>query len=1193
RRKPAAFQPLSPQSARPLIDHLTGIGMGGLQYFGGLLDKTFGARALRGLAAGDLREALSILPGSDTLGITDPSHAHSMDDLLTGGNALGVKVFNKNDPNKWELRDFLVPALEIAADPGTYIGLPGAALSKAGKAAAKLGKLPKGIQAGIKGFDYLAPELRAAGHADSVIDHLKALGHSVADDDVVEAVAKQGGELRARYRPVAPGTEIDDAARAAGRYIQTPAGMMEVGDATPLRGLLSFGPFGNGAWGTVGHGETARKIAGGIDQAGDFIKYSRPVRQARALFSTPAGRSVDEIAQRAHEFHGMPEVKAQEAAARDLEYRLLEQFQPLAGSAEAEKAGLRAVRQAAEGFPGEATKGLDPEALARAKAMGEQVYGEGLRHIDEAEGIGLPIADARDKYARYAPRHAVEKGGKLQYEGGQMFGVTSGANKHRKSPFRDVPGGTNQIDAWVMNPRLSGKTNAARLPVEEVRAIVHQDMLDNLAQAGVEVTDDVAAEVGKKSKEIAKWLGTVSDVHAAEGIPFYNPNIIQDIKTRGIQHARTMGAARAYHGAVGENARLIDDLLAEGHRAEDLVTVPELYEMAGLKTYATKMPLTEVEEATVRGLGFNGSKEARHLIELADMGDEAAKVAVANIPPELLDRLNAATQKGAVIQGAKALAAKHGIPLDDFIQGRANPREVLGQYALTRPDAEAMTRFMRSWIFPNEVRPVLQQFDGLQNLFKAWTYPLFPASHVRNFLGALYNNWVRGVKWGSYQDFFNAMRGGHLEDQPDLIRRLYKHGIINEGLGNLDLVGEEGAKIGSGITSRLPGSDWSGGGTFLQDVAGLGKEAVGFGQPGAKDVFGVAGVGGGPLDRLLNKFYREPRGLAPITAPRPADTLAPLVVARKVGRNIEEFVRGAQFLDLVRQGYADEVAESIVKRTHFDYKDLTPFEKNVMKRLVPYYTFMRKNLPQQLAMMATRPGTISTPLRVANALRGDGFVPDYIGDGVAVPIGKEADGTQRFLSQSGLPFEEALERLKFTGNLPDLKRTALAYLGTMTPYVKGPLETLFDTQFHTGRKLSDLRPQGAATAFGLFDEDQSRLAAQVIANTPLTRVASTLDKIVDDRKGAGPKALNLLTGFRLSDVDMDKARAIEARNALEEVLDRNPYVSEFTNFYVKPEDMVRLSPEDRVRMQLYALMKERAKAAAEERRERRIGLPAR
>src|SRR5688500_471301 len=63
--------PLSPEEEESVLSQVAGAGVGGLAYAGSVLEKTFGKRALFGALAGRPRELLSILPFSDTLGITD------------------------------------------------------------------------------------------------------------------------------------------------------------------------------------------------------------------------------------------------------------------------------------------------------------------------------------------------------------------------------------------------------------------------------------------------------------------------------------------------------------------------------------------------------------------------------------------------------------------------------------------------------------------------------------------------------------------------------------------------------------------------------------------------------------------------------------------------------------------------------------------------------------------------------------------------------------------------------------------------------------------------------------------------------------------------------------------------------------------------------------------------------------------
>jgi hypothetical protein len=225
-------------------------------------------------------------------------------------------------------------------------------------------------------------------------------------------------------------------------------------------------------------------------------------------------------------------------------------------------------------------------------------------------------------------------------------------------------------------------------------------------------------------------------------------------------------------------------------------------------------------------------------------------------------------------------------------------------------------------------------------------------------------------------------------------------------------------------------------------------------------------------------------------------------------------------------------------------------------------------------------------LRLGAQSRPGQFVPRHLASGAAIPIGGESpEGNQEFLSQLGLPIEEFADRFKFDQGAPDLRNTAGAFAGAMNPILKGPLEWLFNHQLYSGRKLSDLRPQGVTGTIGeLLGEDSQNIFAQGLANSPLTRIASTIDKIADPRKAWWGKMLNLGTGLRVTDVDMPKMRAIETRRALEELLKKNPQISQYTNFYVKPEDQPQLTPADTQRMQLLGRLQSNAQQHAKEQR---------
>lgn len=95
---------------------------------------------------------------------------------------------------------------------------------------------------------------------------------------------------------------------------------------------------------------------------------------------------------------------------------------------------------------------------------------------------------------------------------------------------------------------------------------------------------------------------------------------------------------------------------------------------------------------------------------------------------------------------------------------------------------------------------------------------------------------------------------------------------------------------------------------------------------------------------------------------------------RKVSEIREDTMRMAHFIDALQKAPgktvedAAEIAAKKVKKYNFDYQDLTEIEKKLFRRAVPYYTFMRKNVPLMLESFLTRPGRMIVPTKAMNAM---------------------------------------------------------------------------------------------------------------------------------------------------------------------------------------------------------------------------------
>jgi hypothetical protein len=127
----------------------------------------------------------------------------------------------------------------------------------------------------------------------------------------------------------------------------------------------------------------------------------------------------------------------------------------------------------------------------------------------------------------------------------------------------------------------------------------------------------------------------------------------------------------------------------------------------------------------------------------------------------------------------------------------------------------------------------------------------------------------------------------------------------------------------------------------------------------------LADIGGSSHADQLSAKSAEPglRGRAK-RAPQKANFLSPEhFVGTKSGRwvssGLENNARLAHFMWALDKYGDAEIAAQSVKKYLFNYADLTPFERRVMKRAIPFYTFMRKNTALMLTSTAENPGKMS------------------------------------------------------------------------------------------------------------------------------------------------------------------------------------------------------------------------------------------
>jgi hypothetical protein len=524
-------------------------------------------------------------------------------------------------------------------------------------------------------------------------------------------------------------------------------------------------------------------------------------------------------------------------------------------------------------------------------------------------------------------------------------------------------------------------------------------------------------------------------------------------------------------------------------------------------------------------------------VDAAEAGPGAVKI------EKLLDDMG--------IKGGTRLdrLAELGIDANAYMGGKLIPADAY---------ADAV-RYFNGFTRPEAISPVLDAIDYATRLFKGWVTSLWPSYHMRNFVSNTWMNSLEGALSKRSIGMAHTLLGGETvegaskltifkgmkltdEEATDAIRRLaYQYRVAGE---HTAVSAGELADTSAELLRRLPGK-----------------------EPNTLKEMWQAGTFRGERPQLA-PGAPPPTWWESQANPLNPQTFGPNIAGRKLGTRIEETSRLSGFIELLDQGMAPEIAGARIRAAQVDYGNLTQFEKTVMRRLIPFYTYSRIAIPYQIEQMMQRPGgLLGTAVKAAGEMRGaePGFLPDYLKNTVAMPIGEATDQqgvpTQRFLSQLGLPFEDLTQNLSMRG-----------LLGGINPYIKAPLELATNQQFFSGRKLSDL-----------YSPTGNPITDQIIYNSPVARVASTISNVADPRKGLADMLLHTFSGVRLSDVDMAKARNVAVRDFLDQAM-TGPQFRHFQSTYVRPEDLGTLSP---AQQELYRLYITRERAAQQLARQQR------
>jgi hypothetical protein len=270
---------------------------------------------------------------------------------------------------------------------------------------------------------------------------------------------------------------------------------------------------------------------------------------------------------------------------------------------------------------------------------------------------------------------------------------------------------------------------------------------------------------------------------------------------------------------------------------------------------------------------------------------------------------------------------------------------------------------------------------------------------------------------------------------------------------------------------------------------------------------------------------------------------------REVGSFIENQARMSNFIAQLKLGKDQYEAAELVNKFLFDYSDLSEFEKNVMKRLVPFYTWMRKNIPLQMEQLLVQPNTYRNVGKAMNAIRDltpedekveKKDINEFARDWVQLPINTKGTSGNK-------------EPVFWNPNMPfqDFNRmSARDTIGSLTPAIKLPIELAtnhnwyFNSPISRGIGDTDNAPGYVQALLGQEDDPNTKKNEAAQMNPYLRHVlrnlasAENVSKMIETKDSDKLiSALNALLGVKTYSYDVENYREWALRDRLKQLQD--------------------------------------------------------
>ena len=408
-----------------------------------------------------------------------------------------------------------------------------------------------------------------------------------------------------------------------------------------------------------------------------------------------------------------------------------------------------------------------------------------------------------------------------------------------------------------------------------------------------------------------------------------------------------------------------------------------------------------------------------------------------------------------------------------------------------------------------EAKGLTRLYDSYLNYFKKWKV-VSPSFQINNFLGNSSNMFLAGIPATKQAKLF-----------PEAAYIMKKSDNLMDKLTALS------AKSGRKIDDILKNG-----------IEGLSKKE--------QDMLKI-------WNGFIDNGFGDPKSLTALELADMPDGLKAYFEGKKSLKNVKDFVKdGLPYFNNKMNNYMDTMARlatyiegtrntkflsklgvdnagDAVRKILFDPSDLTDFERNTMKRIMPFYTFTKKNLAFQISNLSKNASQYSRLIKgykdLLNSATNNNSenVSDWIKNNLYIPIpGIGKDGSYKILRGS-LPF----------GNLIDTMNDPMSsFVNLLSPAVRTPIELTTGKNAFTGADIEKF-PGQLSTNIPVLTKKQEYLLGNLTGlDVPLKNANRAYQGIQQTMSGGNPfQALeNIFT--------MDGNVEVDKLNRMYDQLDR-------------------------------------------------------